>query len=134
MPNIANLQKLVDALRSDDYRKGSGRLRGNDDSYCCLGVATELSRLETGIGQWIVPPNTINNCYAGYTFQTPDGRETSSYLALSVQEWLGVNKADIEWGVPNPNLDAYSLSILNDRTDSFEPIIAKLLELFPELK
>lgn len=45
------IKKLwIDALRSDGYAQGSGRLRVGD-AYCCLGVLCDLHARETG-NQW----------------------------------------------------------------------------------
>lgn len=38
---------LCDVLESGKYKKGIGRLR-DGDSYCCLGVACDIS----GVGEW----------------------------------------------------------------------------------
>jgi hypothetical protein len=34
--------KWIAALRSGKYRQGLGRLRGGDNSYCCLGVLCDV--------------------------------------------------------------------------------------------
>lgn len=47
-------EKWVKALRSGDYRQGSGALRrqkGNDGLFCCLGVLCDIS----GRGRWREP-------------------------------------------------------------------------------
>lgn len=45
---IKNNRKWIKALRSGRYEQGISRLR-TDDSYCCLGVACDIS----GLGKWV---------------------------------------------------------------------------------
>lgn len=42
-----NRRRLIDALRSGQYQQGRGGLR-NGQSYCCQGVACDIS----GLGTW----------------------------------------------------------------------------------
>jgi hypothetical protein len=35
-------EKWVAALRSGNYKQGTGRLRNNDKSFCCLGVLCDV--------------------------------------------------------------------------------------------
>lgn len=54
--NKERVQLLVDALRSGDFEQGQNMLRTKDDTYCCLGVACEVARLN-GIGiEWEPKP------------------------------------------------------------------------------
>jgi hypothetical protein len=43
-------EKWLKALRSGQYRQGTGRLRTADDCYCALGVLCDTS----GKGRWVV--------------------------------------------------------------------------------
>ena len=36
------MKAWVAALRSGKYKQGTGRLRGKDDTYCCLGVKCDV--------------------------------------------------------------------------------------------
>lgn len=45
------IRKWVDALRSGEYEQGTGTLHP-DGQYCCLGVACEVYKQETGQGKW----------------------------------------------------------------------------------
>jgi len=47
-----NVEKWVEALESGEFEQTQGALRAGD-SYCCLGVACEVYRRETGRGRWI---------------------------------------------------------------------------------
>lgn len=46
-----NVQKLLDALRSGEFTQAQGQLR-RGDGHCCLGVACEVYKRETGNGTW----------------------------------------------------------------------------------
>ena len=46
-----HLRRWVEALRSGEYKQGTGRLRSGDE-YCCLGVACDVYRLTTKKGRW----------------------------------------------------------------------------------
>ena len=39
----AKAMKLVRALRSGEYKQGTGHLVDNKDNFCCLGVACNIS-------------------------------------------------------------------------------------------
>lgn len=48
--NKPRIRKWVNALRSGKYKKTTGRLKGiitSKPTYCCLGVACEISKLDT---------------------------------------------------------------------------------------
>lgn len=75
-------QRWVEALRSGEYQKDTGRLRTNE-GYCCLGVLTDLYSKE-------VDPiwETDNNIdyFAGST-----GSERERYvLPKCVAQWAGL--------------------------------------------
>lgn len=59
--NKERVQLLVDALRSGDFKQGLNMLRTNDDTYCCLGVACEVARLN-GLGIDWVSQETSCDC------------------------------------------------------------------------
>lgn len=92
--------KWTAALRSGEYGQGQNCLRSvRDDGtpqYCCLGVATEVYRKETGKGQWVSTGpggatewefstgETVLSCGVEY----PDN--SWSVLPLTVAEWFGL--------------------------------------------
>lgn len=64
-PNKERLQLLVDALYSGEFQQTQGVLKRSKPipqfetggpvlpvGYCCLGVACEIMRRETGTGKW----------------------------------------------------------------------------------
>lgn len=106
--------KWVAALRSGEYKKGSGNLRAEyPDSpdpiqYCCLGVLCELSPFES---------QTI-----GYVTEWD---ENSTYLPPSVQQWAGLDMCN-----PVVPFDDRELTLadVNDRTEATFDDIANLIE------
>lgn len=48
------IAEWIEALRSGKYKQGTGRLRSNDDCYCCLGVLCEVAgiKAEHGCDGW----------------------------------------------------------------------------------
>ena len=102
-----NRNKWIAALRSGDYRQATGSLRLND-SFCCLGVACDIS----GLGTWIDHD----------TFRVSGrGDMALGCLPPAVAQWLGLHSATGEFN------DAESLAHYNDDGASFEEI-AQMIE------
>jgi hypothetical protein len=93
-----NAQKWVDALRSRKYQQAQCKLR-NGDSFCCLGVACDIS----GIGTWTESGYTINH-YGSYNL-----------LPKEVRNWLGLKDTSGSYG-------ATHLAWENDHGKTFEQI------------
>lgn len=73
----------VEALRSGEYSQNRGSLR-KGDRFCCLGVANDVYRRETGEGIWDAP-DSLFSC--GFHV----GTEASGVgLHRQVVEWLGL--------------------------------------------
>lgn len=102
-----NAKTWVQALRSGKYTQAQGRLKVAG-SYCCLGVACELYRIETGEGDW----------YHDSFLDQP------AVLPGRVRDWLGLH--DIE-GALGYGAKQTSLAERNDMGDSFDEI-ANLIE------
>lgn len=95
---------LISALRGGEYKQGENALRPTEDTYCCLGVACDIS----GVSEW------------GLLF---DGEEwvydmASSLLPDSVKDCYGFKLND---GGFLDN-DMGSLSSMNDDGKSFAEI------------
>jgi hypothetical protein len=100
-------RRWVKALTSGRYRKGRGQLRipndnGRGTTYCCLGVLTELFRLEQnrnrkGKLQWSYEAATFCN-------NRPD-------LPQEVMDWAGLSDA-------NPTAGDAVLAAHNDGDES----------------
>lgn len=120
-----NAQKLAKALRSGEYEQTRGALR-TTKGYCCLGVACELYRQETGVGEWI--ENTRNGCYE---FVLPDSPRELYYLPDDVRAWLGFESN--KGGVDARNIrEVLNLAALNDIGETFAQIADKV-ESEPDL-
>ena len=108
------MEKWVKALRSGDYKQGTGKLIGSGEPYyCCLGVLCDISTL----GSW-----DTESCFAYKT----DGKNTlyDSLLPQTVINWAGLNS-----GNGNRTDDpANSLARLNDNGTSF----AKIADIIEE--
>lgn len=106
-----NARKWVEALRSGEFKQGRERLR-NEGAYCCLGVACELYRRETGKGRW----TRAEAFHLGSVAKT-------DWIPPAVQRWLGLAH-------PAGEYDYSSLVDLNDGGDPFDEI-AKVIESEP---
>lgn len=60
-------REWVEALRSGKWRQAKGVLK-NGDSFCCLGVACEIS----GLGEWKVPEEEDREKYLGAATVLPE--------------------------------------------------------------
>jgi hypothetical protein len=81
-PNKKNIRKWVAALRSGKFKQGQGALKKTDDTYCCLGVACEISGTING---W------EEDSFSSTLF--PQGFRVM-LLPPPVSEWLGIDEAD----------------------------------------
>lgn len=101
-------QRWVEALRSGQYKQGSGCLKVND-SYCCLGVLCELHRQDfPGKGWQLASTRSLLFSYISeYDFHEPPAE---------VSAWTG--------------LDPSVYDLLADANDSGAdfPTIASLIE------
>lgn len=114
-----NIRKLVDALRSGEFHQGAGGLRPAESRHCCLGVACEIYRRETGIGNWVKDALS-----AAYVFEVSPIEESSGSLTSSVREWYGFDRPNPHVGSktsPSVQVPA-SLAQLNDRGICFATI------------
>lgn len=69
------------ALRSGEFEQGTGRLRSDDDKFCCLGVLCELAH-RAGV------VHAAHSDLGGWTY----GDEYSGgVLAGAVMEWAGLD-------------------------------------------
>jgi hypothetical protein len=108
---------LVATLRSGEFSQTKGALK-NNKGFCCLGVACELYRRETGNGNWLTDGN--EDLYVV-------GKESErGALPKSVQNWLGTRSANPSTSVTREDFPL-SLAELNDDGWSFEKI-ADLIE------
>jgi len=99
----SNRKKWIEALESGEYEQGKKRLRTEDDGYCCLGVACDISEL----GEWVD--------YEGdYEYKVGYYSRGASLLDALV-DWLGLWD---DLGVTREG-NYRSLYIMNDEGASF---------------
>lgn len=107
------------ALRDGEYVQGSGMLKTQENTYCCLGVLCDLYHKTTGKGLW--------DNYTNMGFDTIVFEEHEFNLPDSVVEWAGLSELD-------PFIEGEKLSIHNDGDISTEsktfPEIADLIERY----
>lgn len=73
-------RKWIIALRSDEYEQGRIRLRNLDNTYCCLGVACDVS----GAGSW-------KEIYTDYhVFVTHDNQRLVTELNTEILDLMGL--------------------------------------------
>ena len=108
MANKERVQLLVDALRSGKFTQGRMVLR-IDQAYCCLGVACEIYRQETGAGSWQDARQYAKSFVVA-------GEESVTQLPDPVANWYG-------FGDQNPRLQEFNSAIFaNDDGRSFRLI------------
>lgn len=112
---------LCDVLESGKYTKGRGCLRSGD-SFCCLGVACDIS----GLGQW--EKNTIGQLQ--YTISDSD--YSHMRLPIAVRDYYGFPTS-----LGSNIFPDYSLANLNDGTcikEHSHPAIAEIIRKWAEEK
>jgi hypothetical protein len=116
-------ERWVKALKSNKYRKGSGRLRilsylkGEQDLFCVIGVLCDLYA-QVGPEKW-----QLSLSAGGYSF---DGM--SENLPDAVAKWADLPKIPMVRIKRNINKRKVPLALLNDEEElSFEEL-ADLIE------
>src|SRR5688572_668760 len=79
--NKEAIRKWVEALRSGEFQQGKDSLRPKPDAFCCLGVACEVFRRETGKGEWAA-------IHSDMTFVASDASSSADLLPTAVAEWM----------------------------------------------
>ena len=118
-----NAKLLAEVLRSYEFKQGKNRLRCLD-RFCCLGVACELYRRETGKGEWVLSGGESG----AWDFIVND-EAADIDLPNTVREWLGFRTPNGEFGA---EAEA-SLAECNDSGHYSFGRIAGLIEKHPEL-
>ena len=106
MPMNSEVKALwLAALRSGEYEQGRGRLRGQDNRFCCLGVLCDI-HAKAGLGEWI----PLDGGWVSYG--EPKNR---GVLTTGVMAWAGL-------GLESPKLGDRTLAEINDTGMSFADI------------
>jgi len=97
----------VKALRSGDYKQGTGVLRSSDNRFCCLGVLCEVLREELNLEVTKIPSD-YNHAY----------EYEGSQIALprKVRDYVRMRSSDGDYD------DRNSLAKLNDKGMSFSDL------------
>lgn len=107
-------KRWLKALRSGEFKQGSGTLRTTNDEFCCLGVLCELA-VEDGVVESI--PSHVHNYLYGKGMHT-------AYPPAEVLEWAGLNVSDPAVPVPTKDNAYRTLASLNDSGASFKEVAA----------
>lgn len=122
-----NMTIVVEALRSGDYKQTSGRLRRNEDKFCCLGVMCDKYHEITGDGRW-----TLGGLDELDIFEAGDIADVNyasgSDLPDVVRDWVGLKGWAGSYG---NDTETTSLMRLNDTGKTFAEI-ADIIESEPE--
>lgn len=126
-----NAQKWVDALRGGEFPQGMNSLHEVDGGYCCLGVACELYRKDTGKGKWIKP---VAKCEDHRLMFSVNGEGSTTILPPEVRRWLNMKTSSGSLRIDAGDEEGFVGSTLADANDhGFEfPRIADLIERYKE--
>lgn len=118
-----NAKKWVEALRSGEFQQVAGCLRdAGSGAMCCLGVACEVYRRDTGGGEWGGAE------FDGASRFSVGDDGNVSYLPDTVRKWLGLADPAGAYVVNVASMNA--LSSQNDEGASFTEI-ADIIESEP---
>jgi hypothetical protein len=113
-------QRWVEALRSGQYRQGTGALRAHGH-YCCLGVLCDLA-----IQDEVLP---------GWEHFNSEGCDTTDPLAWQgdflperVRDWAGLSNVNPRVEDPEEEGEDVGLSIVNDERQCSFSRIANIIE------
>lgn len=102
-----NRLKWIEALESGEYKQGKLQLKSSSGTYCCLGVACDISGLGRWSGEWFelrsgkdaaqFPPEEVKNLYKleGHKeavlikMNDNDGKNFQE-IANQLREWWGL--------------------------------------------
>lgn len=110
------LERLVEALRSGEFDQTKHQLR-TSEGFCCLGVACELYRRETGIGYWEESyTNKVPKPITVYKYVYPDyDNKGINLLPKPIADWYDITAA-------GRFSDSNHLALLNDLGKTFAEI------------
>jgi len=119
MANKERVKKLVDALRSGEIKQTRGALNV-EGRMCCLGVACEVFRRETGQGEW-------KNSMGCNGFGIGTTEYNTFLLPPSVREWFGFtgSNPEIYGGETTEYLDQSAAYFNDSLQESFDSIATR---------
>ena len=111
-------EKWIQALESDEYKKGTEKLRIGEE-FCCLGVLCDIYSKETGLGEW-----------KGDVFnETVTRNKHFSVLPVVVKKWAGLKGVNPK--IKSSDKDVQSIAEVNDRlspSGTFKEVIKIIKE------
>lgn len=120
MKPTENALKVAEALESGEFKQARGALRSKN-GFCCLGVACEMHRRETGAGRWTMHDEGDKV----YRYEV-DGIGMEGILPYAVAKWLGF--ATTNGGYTRHHPGDACLSSDNDRGIPFSSIAQRIRE------
>lgn len=118
----------IAALLSGDYAQGLGRLRTQDDEYCCLGVLCDVSRSLDGLphGEW-----TLDGWR--WVFRVPEAYSDYSWSVVPDQlaSILEVNGSPIHVHETANNIQGILQGMNDNEKKNFEQIARFIDEEIP---
>lgn len=109
----------VKELRSGKYAKGKTRLRNKDNTWCCLGVLTDIYRKTQKKGKWESVCDGSKECY--------QYRMNAQGLCKRVATWAGL-ELSMGGNIKLGNSDAWAVNDAQcDNFDQVADIIEKNL-------
>lgn len=111
MVDREKIRLWIETLLSGEYEQGYHQLRSGD-TFCCLGVACDIYKKETGEGRWTE---------TGTFYPGESGSKSSTTLPVKVREWFGLEDNDPLITKESPGC-GMTLSDLNDDYNDFNEI------------
>lgn len=113
VPNLENIRKWIDALRSGEYKQTVGALR-DSSGYCCLGVACDLA-VKAGVPMRLGVLRDAITIGGEKVVKTYDGNHKLPPLCVS--DWLGFEDANLRMSAhTSTSAETLTLSEWNDRS------------------
>jgi hypothetical protein len=114
----------VEALRSGEFKQGTGELKNSDNAYCCLGVLCEIYSKEMKRMKKKAPKFEEDNSYLNKQGVLPE--EVMKWSGMNSEEGSLNNSYKIKANLKNSTSYSYLIT-LNDDGASFKRI-AQIIE------
>lgn len=110
--------KWLAALRSGEYRQGTGVLRTGDNRFCCLGVACDLLVKQGVLPDWLWEAGGNEEGGSWSVQRAAKSLPDQAMQAMGVETAFGL----LPGRTIDQELNGYALSVLNDYGATFEQI------------
>lgn len=111
-----HIKLFISALRSGKYKKTKWRLR-KGDCYCTKGVACEVFRLNTGLGEWRGQLDSESEQDFSLHEEEEFQQDSDIDWPRQVAEWYGIKKTYCETEVKFNDIEKVTIEQLNDEYD-----------------